>query len=97
MQQITTHDLYEACYYLLNNCSILAVEGQEVNGKIACLISFEGEAIEKLQLEYYQSTAVVNLFEFRRAYSQISSFIYNAKKKLKDEKSSNNNNRGNDL
>ena len=86
MENITTTDLYEGCYYLLNGCSLTAIEGRMLNGKISCEFTFEGDNVIAYQLSYFQSKAEVNLFQFRRAYGQMSSYVHNARKKFKNEK-----------
>jgi hypothetical protein len=85
MTKVSTADLYEACYYLLNSCMLEAIEGLPVNGEISCSLSFTGEKIPDLQAQYFQKTASVNLFHFRRAYSQVNSYLLQAKKKLKQD------------
>lgn len=85
METITTSDLYEGCYYLLNGCNITVIKGRILNKKISCDLTFEGENLLRLQIEYFQSRAIVNMFDFRRAYGKLNSLIYNAKKQLKNE------------
>ena len=91
MNEVKTADIYECCYYLLNGCEILSIEGRPVNGKITCEVIFNGPDINDLQLKYFHNEAVVNLFAFRRAYCQINSFIQSAKRRLKSEHASVNN------
>jgi hypothetical protein len=84
-EQIVTADVYESCFYILNNCTLVVVEGIPVNGKINCRLKFTGEDILKIQAEYFSGKASVNLFEFRRTYSQVCSWIQQAKKQLKHQ------------
>lgn len=83
--QIVTADVYESCFYILNGCTLEAVEGIPVNGKINCQLKFTGDNIIKIQAEYFSGKASVNLFEFRRTYSQVCSWIQQAKKQLKHQ------------
>ncbi len=83
---VQTTDLYEASYYLLNGCFIDTIQCLPVNGKNLSQFSFEGPDLTKLQLSWFQGNAEVNLLEFRRAYSQINSFSYDAKKKWKQQR-----------
>ena len=83
MESITTADFYEASYYLVNNCSIESIQCLPVNGRTACQFSFTGEHLGGLQINYFQGNAEVNLLQFRRAYGQINSYAYEAKKKWK--------------
>ena len=82
---VTTFDLYEGTYYLLGGCELEAIEGLKLNGEITCRMSFTGSQLEPLQLVYLQGRAEANLFEFRRAYGQLSSLVLRAKKKFKNQ------------
>ena len=83
--QVSTCDLYEGTYYLLNGCELEAIEGLKVNGAITCRLTFSGDELNRLQLSYLQGQADANLFEFRRAYSQLSSLVLKAKKKFRNQ------------
>jgi hypothetical protein len=82
---IVTADVYESCFYILNGCTLIVVEGIPVNGKINCQLKFTGENILEKQAEYFSGKASVNLFEFRRTYAQVCSWIQQAKKQLKHQ------------
>ena len=82
---VTTFDLYEGTYYLLNGCELEAIEGLKVNGSITCRLTFSGDNLNTLQLNYLQGQAEANLFGFRRTYSQLSSLVLKAKKKFKNQ------------
>jgi len=83
--QVSTCDLYEGTYYLLNGCELEAIEGLRVNSKLTCRMNFTGENLTRLQLSYLQGQAGANLFEFRRTYSQLSSLVLKAKKKFRNQ------------
>jgi hypothetical protein len=83
--QISTGDVYESVFYLLNGCTLEAIEGQQVNGKISCILRFTGPKIAELQAHYFQGTVEVNLFEFRRTYPKVCAWINQAKKQLKHQ------------
>ena len=83
--QIVTGDVYESCFYILRGCTLVVVEGIPVNGKINCQLKFTGNNILKIQAEYFSGKASVNLFEFRRTYSQVCSWIQQARKQLKHQ------------
>lgn len=83
--QVSTCDLYEGTYYLLNGCELEAIEGLRVNGKLTCRMNFTGENLTQLQLSYLQGQAGANLFEFRRTYSQLSALVLKAKKKFRNQ------------
>ena len=80
---VTTTDLYESCYYLLNGCELASIECIKINGKITCRMSFRGENIASLQLEYFHGRAEANLFDFRRTFGQMYALVTNEKKKAK--------------
>ena len=82
---VTTTDLYESCYYLLNGCELASIEYSKVNGKITCQLSFQSENITSLQIEYFHGKAKVNLFDFRRAFGQVLSLVKTTKKKAKNK------------
>lgn len=84
-ETIVTADVYESCFYIMNGCTLDAVEGIPVNGKINCQLKFTGDNIIEKQAEYFSGKAKVNLFEFRRTYSQVCSWIQQAKKQLKHQ------------
>jgi hypothetical protein len=85
MENISTADFYEACYYLLSGCSITTISCKKINGKLTCSFSFEGEHLPARQIDYFQGRAEVNLLQFRRAYAQVNSYAYQAKRKWEKE------------
>ena len=78
-------DLYESCYYYLNQCEITAITCEKVNGKLTCKITFTGSNLASLQYKYYSNECLVNLYSFRRAFQQITSYLNEAKKKYKQQ------------
>ena len=85
MQKIITCDLYEATYYTLNGCELETIEGLQVNGKIACKLTFRGEKLPTLQISYLNGEATVNLFQFRRTFSQLSAWVNTSRRKFKNQ------------
>lgn len=81
--EINTTDLYEAAFYLTLGAEITAIEAFSVNRKATCRLYLSGNDIAEAQAKYFQGKASVNLFEFRRAYQQVASYITDAKKELK--------------
>jgi len=86
MDQLSTCDLYEAGYYLLNHCTLEGVETTELDGKLSCRLILKGENTGELQTTYFHSKAEVNLFEFRRMYSHLNKVMAQAKKEYKKQK-----------
>jgi len=83
--QISTTDLYEGAYYLLGGCELVAIEGLRVNGSITCRLTFEGEDLSRLQLEYFGGKARVALFDFRRTFGQVNALVHSARKKARNQ------------
>jgi hypothetical protein len=79
---VITGDVYESCYYILRGCTLLAIEGTPINGKISCRLKFTGPGILEKQAEYFSGKACVDLFEFRRTYQQICTWIQQAKRRI---------------
>lgn len=85
-EQVITTDLYEGTYYLLNGCQLVCIEGVPVNGSITCKLTFQGEPLNRLQMEYFSGAARVPLFEFRRTFGQVNALVRSAKKKAKGQR-----------
>ena len=87
MENNTIHvtDLYESCYFYLNGAEITAITCEQVNGKLTCKITFTGSNLASLQYKYYSNECLVNLYSFRRAFQQITSYLNEAKKKYKQQ------------
>ena len=83
MNEVSVTDLYEAAYYLSNGCELVEIIKQKLDGKINCQLVFSGPEIIKLQLAFFQGKAVINLFSFRRAFGQVNTLVFEAKKKAK--------------
>ena len=78
-------DLYEAAYLILSGCSLERVSCIPISKTISCRFDFSGENIGEL-LELFRSRkAVVNLFAFRTSYSQVNSYVHEAKKSYERE------------
>ena len=85
MDTIEVTDLYQASFYLANGLALESLKCIPVNGSLACCLTFTGEKIHSLSDAYFTHTATVNLFSFRQAYNQITSYIQQAKKSYKSE------------
>lgn len=82
---IQVTDLYECCYFYLNGAEITQITCEQVNGKLTCKITFTGSDLAKLQYNYYSNECLVNLYSFRRAFQQITSYLNEAKKRYKKQ------------
>jgi hypothetical protein len=84
-EMVSTTDLYESTFYLLGGCQLLSIEAERVDGSITCRLTFKGERLGELQLEYFSGKAKVPLFGFRRAFGQVNALVYSAKKRAKGQ------------
>lgn len=78
-------DLYEAAYLILSGCSLERVSCILISKTLSCRFDFSGENIEELLEQFRSRKAVVNLFSFRTSYSQINSYVHEAKKSYERE------------
>lgn len=80
MNIVSTCDLYEASYYLINQCILEGVETLQLGKKPTCKLTFKGEDIYELRETYLTGDSVVSLTNFREAYSKLLQTTYFAKK-----------------
>ncbi|MBN2546071.1 MAG: hypothetical protein JXB50_09765 [Spirochaetes bacterium] len=80
MPVLKSSDLYECAYYFSNGCTVKDIELVEENKKQVCFLFMTGENLLFLQQNYFKSEALVNLFDFRRAYNRLMNLIALAKK-----------------
>jgi hypothetical protein len=85
LETITTQDLYECAYYLSNNCEIVSVTSVKLSGQVTCQFAVSGKELAELQAAYFKGNALINLFHFRRKYTQLMNYVSEAKKKAKKE------------
>jgi len=79
---VSTCDLYEASYYLSNQCTLEKVETFSVGKKLTCELFFKGEGIYNLREVYLKGRAETNLSTFRTAYSSLLNKTYYSKKEF---------------
>ena len=80
MQRKEVTDLYEAAYLVLRGGWLEEVACIPPGPRLGCRFTFSGEALSEAQEEFHAKRAVVNLNDFRSAYSQVNSFMAEAKK-----------------
>ena len=83
---ISTTDLYEACFYLMQGFKIEKVEIVNQNRKEMGKFILSGEGIQKAQLVYLNGEANVNIMDFRRTYNQLTTLVGQAKRELRELK-----------
>jgi hypothetical protein len=79
METAELTDLYQASYYLMNGCDILGVEVIPAGMGTSCRITVQGN-LSKLSQGWFDHSAVVNLWAFRNAYTEIYSHVQQAKR-----------------
>jgi len=80
MESVEVTDLYQACYYLLSGCKVTGLECIPAGTGVSCRISFQGKNLSRIEEAWYSKTAVVNLWSFRTAYTELSGHVQNAKR-----------------
>ncbi len=80
MNIVSTCDLYEASYYLINQCLLEGVETLPLGKKLTCKLTFKGIDIYDLRESYLTGDSTVSLTNFREAYSKLLQTTYFAKK-----------------
>jgi hypothetical protein len=83
--QITTSDAWEAAYMLIHGAHLDEIEGMQTNGRIICRMILSGENITKLQLTYLNGEAKAGVLEMRSMLGQVKSWMYAAKKEIKNQ------------
>lgn len=83
-EQTATRDLYEAVWYYLNGCRIETIQCLEVAAKKPqCFFTFHGANVTALQLAYVRQEATVNVWQFRKAYAELTDLVADAKKRYR--------------
>ena len=85
---ISTTDLYEAAFYLIEGFKLEKVEIVNQNRKEMGKFILSGEGIQKAQIIYLNGEAAVNVMDFRRAYNQLTTLVGQAKRELREMKAS---------
>ena len=83
---ISTTDLYEAAFYLIEGFKLEKVEIVNQNRKEMGKFTLSGEGIQKAQIVYLNGEAAVNVMEFRRTYSQLTTLVGQAKREVREMK-----------
>ena len=81
---ISTTDLYEAAFYLIEGYKLEKVEIVNQNRKEMGKFILSGEGIQKAQVVYLNGEAVVNVMNFRRTYNQLTTLVGQAKRELRE-------------
>ena len=80
MESVEVTDLYQASYYLLSGCEITGVECRQAGTGSSCRLTVQGPNLAELASAWFERQAVVNLWTFRNAYTEINSHVQQAKR-----------------
>jgi hypothetical protein len=83
--QISTSDAWEAAYMIIHGAHLDDIEGMQVNSRIICRMILSGKNITKLQLTYLNGEAEANVLKMRSMVGQVKTWMYAAKKKIKQQ------------
>ena len=81
METASTRDFYEASFYLLSGATLEAIEVVSRAGALESHFVFTHPELPRLQREYLAAEAVVNLYAFRRAYTQVQSYALDSRRR----------------
>jgi len=73
-------DLYEAAYLVTEGCRIEGVRCIPISKSLGCGFTVSGQELEAKREAFNDKRAVVNLYAFRNAYTQVSGYMVEAKK-----------------
>ena len=82
---ISTTDLYEAAFYLIEGFKLETVEIVNQNRKEMGRFTLSGDEIQKKQVVYFNGEASVNIMDFRRTYNQLTTLVGQAKRELREK------------
>ena len=80
METAEVTDLYQASYYLLCGCEILGVECIPAGNSTSCRLAIRGRNLGELEASWFERSAVVNLWSFRTAYTEVNAHVQQAKR-----------------
>ena len=78
-------DLYEAAFLLTEGCRIEGVRCLPLSKSVGCSFTVSGEGIGSKREAFQEKKALVNLYAFRSAYTQVSGYMVEAKKAFERE------------
>ena len=81
-------DLYEAAYLVTEGCRIEGVRCIPLSKSVGCSFTVSGEGLTSKREAFIEKRAVVNLYAFRSAYTQVSGYMVEAKKAYDRERRS---------
>jgi len=82
METAELTDLYQASYYLLSGCEILNITCSKATTGTNFRIHVQGTNLATLAQAWADREAVVNLWAFRTAYTEINTYVQQAKRRF---------------
>jgi len=83
METVAVTDLYQASYLLLSGCQLTEASCTPSGTKaLSCTLYFSGQHLATLEENWFSKRAMVNLWAFRQAYSQVHQYVDQAKKEF---------------
>ena len=80
MERVEISDLYEAAWLLVEGCRVEGVRCIPLSRSVGCSFAVSGEGIGPKREAFQEKRAVVNLYAFRSAYTQVNGYLVEAKK-----------------
>ena len=80
MECVEVSDLYEAAWLVTEGCRVEGVRCITLSKSVGCSFSVSGEGIGPKRETFQEKRAVVNLYAFRSAYTQVNGYLVEAKK-----------------
>jgi hypothetical protein len=78
-------DLYEAAYLVTEGCRIEGVRCIPLSKSVGCSFTVSGAGLVLKREAFIEKRAAVNLYAFRSAYTQVNSYMVEAKKAYERE------------
>ena len=83
---LITENLYLGAYALLNGAALQKINVSRSNGRTTAVFEIASPHADKLSDEFYQSTAIVNLGEYREHLERLKDELFATLKKHETER-----------
>jgi len=78
-------DLYEAAYLVTEGCRVEGVRCIPLSKSVGCTFTISGDGLTNKREAFNEKRAIVNLYAFRSAYTQVNGYLVEAKKAYERE------------
>ena len=86
MESVEISDLYEAAWLVVEGCRVEGVRCLPLSQSVGCSFTICGEGLGGKRAAFQEKRAVVNLYAFRSAYTQVNGYLVEAKKAYEKER-----------